>query len=87
MSRPELDELLYLQGDEECDVSVQCRECDKGGEPVAFYTRFGRNPYPEDRVPTAGTIDELYRLMNRHVVDLHGAPQQRPIPVRLVARR
>jgi hypothetical protein len=83
MLAPAIDELLYLQGDEDCDVSVQCRGCDKGGEPVIFYTQFGRNPYDEQRVPTARTIAELFSLMNRHVREVHGAPAERPVNVRL----
>lgn len=67
-----VDELLWLSGDEDCDVSVQCRGCDKGGEPVVFYTTHGTNPYDKARVPTARTIAELADLMVRHVREVHG---------------
>jgi hypothetical protein len=84
MLAPEVDQFLYLQGDEDCDVSVQCRGCDKGGEPVIFYTRFGKNPYDEQRVSTARTIADLLSLMNRHVREVHDAPTERSVKVRLV---
>ena len=79
------DELLYLQGDEDCDVSVQCRECWKGGEPVIFYSQFGRNPYDEARVPLVRTIDELLKAMHRHLREAHGAATARRVGVELVA--
>jgi hypothetical protein len=77
---PAVDGLLYLQGDEDCDVSVQCRGCDKGGEPVIWYTVTPGlpgyaptpNPYDEARVWTAHTTAELFALMVRHVREVHG---------------
>lgn len=66
-----LDELLYLQGDEEADVSVQCRGCDKGGEPVIFYSQHGPNPYGA-RVPLVRTIEGLAEQMQFHVAEAHG---------------
>jgi hypothetical protein len=86
MLPPLVDELMWLSGDEEADVSVQCRGCDKGGEPVVFYTAHGGNPYDEARVPTARTIGELFQLMIRHVVDVHDSPPLRPMKVRLVGQ-
>lgn len=82
--RPEVDELLWLSGDEDGDVSVQCRDCDTGGAAVVFYSTHGPNPYNDDGVPLARTIGELDRFMNQHVVGVHGAPEPRPITVRLV---
>lgn len=80
-----LDELLYLQGDEDCDVSVQCRGCDKGGEPVIFYSQFGSSPYDEARVPLVRTVDELFKRMYRHLREVHDRPSARDVGVHLVA--
>lgn len=34
----DIDSLLWLRGDEDGDVSVQCRHENRGGLPVIFYT-------------------------------------------------
>jgi hypothetical protein len=83
--RPEVDDLLWLAGDEDGDVSVQCRGCDKGGEPVVFYSTHGSNPYDEVRVPMARTYSEMIRLSHLHLRETHGVPSAREVGAQLVA--
>lgn len=66
-----LDDLLWLQGDEDADVSVHCRGCDKRGEPVIFYSTHGSNPYGL-HVPLVRTIASLDEQMRLHVTGVHG---------------
>lgn len=58
-----LDEVLYLQGDEDGDVGVQCRRCyDRGGLPVVFYTTNHENTAYQnnrDRVAIVHSITGL----------------------------
>jgi hypothetical protein len=64
-----VDEHCWLSGDEDGGVDVQCRTCDLGGKPVAYYPGISGNPYPD--VPTATGIFELYVLANKHVREHH----------------
>jgi hypothetical protein len=69
-----MSEVLALVGDEDCGVGVNCRLCDTGGRPVAWYDGYGvANPYPDGEVPTAHTITELVALGNGHLRDVHPA--------------
>lgn len=68
-----VDEHCRLQGDEDCGVGVQCRTCDTGGQPIAWYNRYEDNPYPEVETPTAKGIFELYLLANKHVREHHAS--------------
>ena len=32
-----LDDVMRLVGDEDCGVGIDCRICDRGGAPIAYY--------------------------------------------------
>ncbi len=61
-----LDQVCYLQGDEDSGVGINCRICDRGGAPIAYYT------HPDDRtwngtdVQVVFTIAELIEAGDRH---------------------
>jgi len=68
-----LDEIppcLYLMGDEDCDVSLQCRETWNGGQPLAFYQshQSGTDPYAgrEPPVVHCATLAELMWAIAHH---------------------
>src|SRR5881396_1555535 len=71
-----VDEHCRLSGDEDCGVGVECRTCDTGGQPIAYYEGISPNPYPEAETPTARGFFDLYLLATRHVRDHHPAPAQ-----------
>lgn len=70
----ELDDWLYLMGDEGCGIGLQCRQCDRGGLPIAYYM------YPEDRTYAAAddvrVVHAIYDLISEgltHVSANHSA--------------
>jgi hypothetical protein len=66
-----VDEHCWLGGYEDGGVGVNCRTCDLGGQPVAYYPGTGDNPYPEAETPTVTGIFDLYVLANKHVREHH----------------
>jgi hypothetical protein len=61
-----LDEQLYLQGDEDAGVGIQCRVCDRGGAPVAYYTYPDGQAYEGTDVQVVHTITALFNAGLRH---------------------
>jgi hypothetical protein len=62
-----LDDVMRLVGDEDCGVGIDCRVCDRGGAPIAYYQhpddRFGYDGTDVERVHT---IDALIDAGRRH---------------------
>lgn len=66
-----LDEAYWLSGDEDTGVGLQCRLCDRGGLPVAYYLGIS-SPYG-DRcdVVSVDTIAALLDAGRQHLTDVH----------------
>jgi hypothetical protein len=66
-----LDEAYWLSGDEDTGVGLQCRLCDRGGLPVAYYC--GISTAYEDRadVASVNTIAALLDAGRRHLAEQH----------------
>jgi len=64
---------LYLMGDEDCGVGVNCKFCDRGGLPVIYYS------FPEDKTYSAtdvvivNSITGFISAMKKHVAT-HNTP-------------
>jgi hypothetical protein len=69
-----VDSRLYLSGDENCGVSLYCRDCWDGGRPLAYYDSNDVNaPYKNDElVENVTTISALWTVMRRHAREVHG---------------
>jgi hypothetical protein len=60
-----LDEVMSLVGDEDCGVGINCRICDRGGAPVAYYA--GISPaYLDTDVVLVDTIAALIAAGQSH---------------------
>lgn len=59
---------LRLIGNSDADVELLCdeRACDKGGEPIAYYSPHGANPYEGRPVLTCRSIDALMYVAEQH---------------------
>lgn len=66
-----LDKYFYLLGDEDGDVGLQCRECDRGGLPVVHYSGAGSNPYPKTDVVFVMRIGRLLDAGLAHIREKH----------------
>jgi hypothetical protein len=62
-----LDEHLWLSGDEDCGVGINCRICDRGGAPVAYYEGISTGVYAGADVETVSTISALISAGERHL--------------------
>jgi hypothetical protein len=67
-----LDGLFRLSGDEDCGVGLDCRECDRGGAPVAYYLGIS-DAYANDAdVEVVETIAGLTAAAEWHAHEVHG---------------
>lgn len=57
------DELFRLSGDEDCGVGLDCRVCDRGGAPIAYYAGLDQ-PYPTGRAPDVVPVDTIAGLLS-----------------------
>lgn len=57
-----LDELFRLVGDEDCGVGINCRLCDRGGAPVAYYAGLDQ-PYPTALAPDVVPVSTIGALL------------------------
>jgi hypothetical protein len=64
-----MDRFVYLAGDEDGDVGVQCRLCDRGGAPIIFYTipETNHNPYKDTDVVLVHSIVDLLDETIKHI--------------------
>lgn len=65
-----IDALMYLTGDEDCGVGAHCRECDRGGLPIVYYSQpIDRNPYKmaSMTVISVDSVNDLVGEMYLHV--------------------
>ena len=69
-----LNASLWLQGDEDGGVGMNCRRCDLGGEPIAYYEPYpnGRPPYEGTDVKPVTTISALIFAGQYHLARQHG---------------
>jgi len=68
----QLDKHCVLTGDEDGGVGIECRLCDAGGQPVAYYG--WDNPY--HKVPEVTHVREIGALINAataHLTATHPA--------------
>lgn len=65
---------FYLSGDEDCGVSLYCRDCWDGGRPIAYYDSTRANPpyWDDERVENVTTISQLVTVAQRHDREVHG---------------
>lgn len=66
----ELEELLWLQGDEDGGVGLRCRGHLDGGRPLAYYDQELRW-YPDPLVRVVATVGELLETGRCHVRRFH----------------
>jgi hypothetical protein len=59
-----LDELFRLVGDEDCGVGINCRVCDLGGAPIAYYDGGLGQPYPTAQAPDVVPVDTIEALLS-----------------------
>lgn len=70
---PDALDRFYLSGDENCGVSLYCRDCWDGGRPLAYYDPHGSSPYTGDAlVENVTTISQLLNVATRHTREVHG---------------
>lgn len=65
-----LDDVMRLSGDEDCGVGIDCRVCDRGGAPIAYYTGIDDRTYEGTDVEIVHTITALIEAGQRHA-DTH----------------
>jgi hypothetical protein len=61
---PSLDELFRLVGDYDCGVSIDCRVCDRGGAPIAYYDAGLGQPYPNAQAPDVVPVSTIEALLS-----------------------
>lgn len=61
-----LDDVMRLVGDEDCGVGINCRVCDRGGAPIAYYTSPDDLAYQGTDVERVHTIAALVEAGQRH---------------------
>lgn len=68
-----LDGRFYLSGDENCGVSLHCRDCWDGGRPLAYYDSVTTSPPYTDGplVENVTTIAGLLAVPRRHDREAH----------------
>lgn len=66
-----LRNLIYLVGDEDGGVGVNCRACDRGGKPLAYVEGCCGNPYDPADVPSLSTLDGILFLADTHMFREH----------------
>lgn len=60
-----LDDVMRLVGDEDCGVGIDCRICDRGGAPIAYYA--GISPaWLSTDVIVVDTITDLIEAGTHH---------------------
>lgn len=65
-----LDEYFYLVGDEDTNVGLQCKSCDRGGLPVVYYTTNPKDDsYKDDDVVIVNSIQELVDQGSLHMLE------------------
>lgn len=71
---PVIDARFYLSGDENCGVSLYCRDCWDEGLPLAYYdSNNGNPPYRDDElVENVTTISGVLMVARRHDREVHG---------------
>jgi hypothetical protein len=62
-----LDQVLRLSGDEDCGVGLDCRLCDRGGAPIAYYSWPGDRTYEGTDVVRVQTITALLSAGREHL--------------------
>jgi hypothetical protein len=70
----DLDQLFRFVGDEDCGVGINCRECDRGGLPIAHYESWPDtpNPYADTDVVYVHKIVDLLAAAEDHARATHG---------------
>jgi hypothetical protein len=71
-----IDDLLTLSGDEDTGVGINCRRCDRGGLPIAYYIGIDDTPYADTDVFVTKSMIELIGAGINHVINAHGAKFQ-----------
>ncbi|MFI0406600.1 hypothetical protein [Actinomadura sp. 3N508] len=66
-------ERFRLEGDENCGVALHCRDCDRGGRPLAYLTGVGGG-YDHPEVEETDTIMGLLTYADVHAWHAHGCP-------------
>lgn len=61
-----LDDVMRLVGDEDCGVGVDCRVCDRGGAPIAYYAGIDDRAYEGTDVEVVHTITALIEAGQHH---------------------
>ena len=67
------DEVMRLVGDEDCGVGLDCRLCDRGGAPIAYYVGIDDRAYEGTDVVIVHTVTALIDVGQRHLWERHSA--------------
>lgn len=67
-----IDARFWLCGDEDGGVGLQCRACDRGGRPIAYYDRDDSFYGDDPEVENVTTIFGLLAAANYHERTVHG---------------
>jgi hypothetical protein len=59
----DLDRSFRLVGDEDCGVGIDCKVCDRGGAPIAYYGGLCQ-PYPTELAPDVIPVDTIEALLS-----------------------
>lgn len=67
----DLDDTFRLSGDEDCGVGLDCRLCDRGGAPIAYYVGIDDSAYEGTDVIVVRTIADLLGAGEQHRNERH----------------
>ncbi|MEN3540969.1 hypothetical protein AAH991_38050 [Microbispora sp. ZYX-F-249] len=66
MPKPvDLGDRMWLCGDENGGVELHCRDCERGGRPLAYHHDHGGR-YPDPTMPIVRTIPALIQAAQQH---------------------
>jgi hypothetical protein len=72
MDTAALDRRFRLVGDEDTGVGIDCRDCDRGGAPIAYLPGVTGDAYPNDHgVIVVETISALLAAADEHDRSVH----------------
>lgn len=77
MKLADIDRYFYLMGDEDGDVGLGCRFCDRGGAPIVYLSSTPYNPYENTDVILVREISDMMLAGARHVAEQHAKKEPR----------
>lgn len=76
----DFDSTFRMVGDEDGDVGLNCKICDRGGMPVVHYTstKTSYAPYAGTDVVIVDTINDMIVKGTKHLVEIHRRTRNEP---------